>query len=64
MPIYRAYPISKNNKVTAAPSVGISCVDDKDGLEQAQQLVDTHDIELWDGPRFIARLTPQSKESN
>ena len=61
MPIYRAYPISKNNKVTAAPSVGITCVDDQDGLEQAQLLAVAHDIELWDGPRFIARLELKPK---
>jgi hypothetical protein len=39
-------------------------VDDKDGLKQAQLLVDTYDIELWDGPRFIARLKPKPKETN
>ena len=56
MPSYRAYPVSKNHKVATAPSVVISCEDDQDGLRQAQQLVDDFDIELWDGPRFIARL--------
>ena len=56
MPSYRAYLISKNHKVATAPSVIIFCEDDQDGLRQAQQLVDDFDIELWDGPRFIARL--------
>jgi hypothetical protein len=54
--IYRAYPVSKNHNVAIAPSVIIFCEDDQDGLRQAQQLVDDFDIELWDGPRFIARL--------
>jgi hypothetical protein len=56
MPSYRAYPVSKNRQVAAAPSVAIICENEQDGLRQAQQLVDDFDIELWDGPRFIARL--------
>ena len=60
MPSFRAYPISKNRKVSAAPSVVIVCEDDQDGLRQAQQLATDEDIELWDGPRFIARLKPEA----
>jgi hypothetical protein len=56
MPSYQAYPVSKNRQVAAAPPVTITCKNERDGLQQAQQLVDDFDIELWDGPRFIARL--------
>jgi hypothetical protein len=64
MPIYRAYPVSKDHHVAAAPSVAINCENEQDGIQKAQQLVDGYDIELWDGPRFIARLkpSPQSAE--
>lgn len=64
MPSFRAYTISKNRQVTVAPSVVIICENDQDGLQQAQQLVEKDEIELWDGPRFIARLKPSqgSKE--
>ena len=58
LPSFRAYPVSKNRKVAAAPSVVIVCENEQDGLQQAQQLVNEDDIELWDGPRFIARLKP------
>jgi hypothetical protein len=69
VPSFRAYPISNNRKVAAAPSVVIVCENDEDGLRQAQQLVSDNDIELWDGPRFIARLkslqeSQESKESH
>ncbi len=66
VPSLRAYPISNNRKVAAAPSVVIVCENDQDGLRQAQQLVIENDIELWDGPRFIARLKSLhgSKESH
>ena len=59
---FRAYTISKNRQVTVAPSVVIVCENDQDGLQQARQLVGEDEIELWDGPRFIARLKP-SEES-
>ena len=66
MPSFRAYPVSKNHKVAATPSVVIVCANEQDGIQQAQQLVDEDEIELWDGPRFIARLKPQQgkKDSN
>ena len=65
VPSFRAYPISNNRKVATAPSVVIVCENDADGLRQARQLVSDNDIELWDGPRFIARLKPlqESQES-
>jgi hypothetical protein len=64
MPSFRAYTISKDRHVTVAPSVVIICENDQDGLQQAQQLAGEDEIELWDGPRFIARLKPSqgSKE--
>jgi len=54
---YRAYPVSKNHQIAAGPSVVITCENDQDGIRKAQQLVDDYDLELWDGPRFIIRLT-------
>ena len=58
MPSFRAYPVSKNHKVAANPSIVIVCANEQDGIQQAQQLVDEDEIELWDGPRFIVRLKP------
>jgi hypothetical protein len=56
MPSYRAYPVSKDHQVAAGPSVAITCENEQDGIEKAQQLLERYDLELWDGPRFITRL--------
>jgi len=62
MPSFRAHPISKNHKVAATPSAIIICESERDGLQQAQPLVNEDDLELWDGPRFIARLKPRQEK--
>ena len=51
MPEYRAYLI-KNNKVDIAATV-IDCANDEAAVEQAKLMVDGHDMELWQGPRFV-----------
>jgi hypothetical protein len=48
---YRAYLI-KNNRVDIAATI-IKVDTDTEAIEQAKQLVDGHDIELWQGPRFV-----------
>jgi oligoribonuclease NrnB/cAMP/cGMP phosphodiesterase (DHH superfamily) len=35
--------------------------DDTTAIEAAKQLVDSHDIELWDRDRFVGRLSPEAK---
>jgi hypothetical protein len=54
MPDYRVYKI-KNNQIVGAPVV-VACESDRDAIQQAKKLVDGHDIELWDGPRFVIGL--------
>ena len=51
MPEYRAYRI-KNNHVAGVPDL-ITCDSDGEAIRQAKKLADGHDIELWDGPRFV-----------
>ena len=48
MPSYRAYPVSKDHQVAAAPSIAITCENEQDGIQKTQQLVDGYDLELWD----------------
>ena len=62
MPIYRVYPVCKD-RVAAARSVAIACDNEQDGIQKAKQLVGGYDIELWDGPRFIARFNASSSEA-
>jgi hypothetical protein len=51
MPDYRVYKI-KNNHIADAPVV-VTCDSDREAIQQAKKLVDGHDVELWDGPRFV-----------
>ena len=34
----------------------VECADDEAAIQKAKQLVDGHDVELWDGPRFVTGL--------
>jgi hypothetical protein len=41
---------------------GFECADDDSAVKHAQRLVDDHDIELWCGNRFVAKLPrPKNK---
>jgi hypothetical protein len=50
-PDYRAYKI-KNDHVTGVPAI-ITCDTDQQAIEAAKTMADGHDIELWDGARFV-----------
>ena len=52
MPTYRAYHI-KDDKHFAGPPAIIEAADDAAAIEQARQLVDGHDVELWESARFV-----------
>jgi hypothetical protein len=51
---YRAYMIGDDGRFMRA--VELVCPDDEAATEQAKQLVDGHDVELWSGPRLVVRL--------
>jgi hypothetical protein len=51
---YRAYIIGTDGHFLRA--VEILCPDDDAAKEYAKQLVDGHDIELWQGERQIAKF--------
>jgi hypothetical protein len=51
MPDYRAYKI-KNDHVDGVPTT-ITCDDDQQAIEAAKALADGHDVELWEGARFV-----------
>ncbi len=56
MPNYRAYVMGPGDKIRTFKA--LDCPDDPTAIVAARALVDGHDIELWDGARKIARLTP------
>jgi hypothetical protein len=54
MPEYRAYIVGTDGRFVRA--VELLCPDDDSAKEYAQNLVDGHDVELWQGKRQIARF--------
>jgi hypothetical protein len=55
MPDYRVYTMMKGIHFKDAPAV-IRCDSDQEAIRQAEQLVDGHDVEVWDGGRFVNRI--------
>jgi hypothetical protein len=51
---YRAYIIGTDGRFMRA--VELVCPDDEGAKEYAKQLVDGHDVELWQGDRRIERF--------
>jgi hypothetical protein len=56
---YRAYLIGRDDRFEKA--VDLDCGDDDTAIEAARQLVDGHDVELWQQNRKIARLEHKPK---
>jgi hypothetical protein len=52
---YRAYRL-KDDHVDGPPGI-IVADDDQKAIEQAKSLANGHDVELWDGPRFVIGIT-------
>jgi len=55
MPEYRIYRMTNDGHILG-PAELIECADDGEAFEKAQQYVDGHDIELWNGQRLLCRL--------
>jgi hypothetical protein len=51
---YRAYLIDRDGHHIQA--VDINCTDDDDARKRAEQMVNGHDVELWEHARRIARF--------
>jgi hypothetical protein len=57
---YRAYTIGHEGHFIAHRA--FVCENDADAIEWAKQLVDGHDIELWNEGRFVIRLVRNAKK--
>jgi hypothetical protein len=51
MPDYRAYIVDRDGHFLTFSA--LECADDEDAKQQAQQLVDGHDVELWQRDRKV-----------
>lgn len=56
---YRAYLIARDGHHIKA--VDLNCTDDDDARRRAEQMVDDHNVELWEHARRIARFDGRSK---
>jgi hypothetical protein len=61
MPEYRAYIIGGDGHFIRV--VELLCPDDDTAKEYAKQLVDGHDVELWQGDRHIAKFNSKPEAS-
>jgi hypothetical protein len=62
MPEYRVYIVGSDGHFFS--SQGLECANDDEATEKAKQLVDGHDIELWQRDRKIARFDCKPKLSS
>ena len=59
MPEYRIYIIGSDGHFHSA--VPLKCDDDAEAMKQAEQLVDGHDVELWQRDRKVAMFKRKPK---
>ncbi len=52
---YRAYTVGRDGNFIGFDS--LVCADDAEAIEKAKRLVNGHDVELWNGPRLVIRLS-------
>jgi hypothetical protein len=56
---YRAYTVGHDGRFAGFEA--FVCADDHAAIEKAKRLLDGQDIELWSGPRFVKRLSPEPR---
>jgi hypothetical protein len=59
MPEYRAYIVGEDGHISSYRA--FVCDSDANATVWAKQLVDGHDVELWNGGRFVIRLDATGK---
>jgi hypothetical protein len=60
MSVYRAYIMGLHDRSIGV--VQLDCLDDEAAITSAGRLVDSHDVELWQTDRPIARFDAQSRQ--
>jgi hypothetical protein len=61
MPVYHAYIVGLHGRAIGADRM--DCVDDASAIKWASRLVDSHDVELWQTDRPVARFDAPSKQA-
>jgi hypothetical protein len=49
------YVVTRDDHIKGVPET-VTCENDQEALRKAEQIVDSHDIELWSGNRRVGRI--------
>jgi hypothetical protein len=60
MPVYCAYIVGLHDRTIGV--VQLDCINDESAIKSARRLVDSHDVELWQTDRPVARFDARSKQ--
>jgi hypothetical protein len=60
MPFYRGYIVGLHDRPIGV--VQLDCIDDESAIKSAATLADSHDVELWQMDRPVARLGARSRQ--
>jgi hypothetical protein len=61
VPVYHAYIVGLHDRFIGV--VQMDCVDDNLAIKSAMRLVDSHNVELWQMDRPVARFDAPSKQT-
>ena len=59
---YRLYTIGGDGHIDSPPKVFVT-ENDEEAIRAAQPFVDGHLLELWEGGRLVAKLSPHKNET-
>ena len=57
MQLYRAFQLDQTGHIVG--KIDLTCADDEDAKQQAEQLLDGYDTEVWQRDRKVALLRPK-----
>jgi hypothetical protein len=60
MTAYRAYIVGQHDRFIGV--VQVDCIDDQSAVASARRLLDSHNVELWQRDRPVARFDARSKQ--
>jgi hypothetical protein len=55
VPDYRVYVLNDGGHIERPPHI-VPCKDDQSAIAHAIKLVDSHEVEVWEGPRLVANI--------
>jgi hypothetical protein len=60
VPEYRVCVLTKDDEIWNPP-IFLTFENDQHAIRQSEQLVADEDVELWEGPRFVTRISSKPR---